>query len=218
MAAPGNSGVGGAVSFPALEQAIRESVLQSLPEAALSKFRLYLDLLLKWNSRLNLTAIRDRDLILRRHFIECIQCAQSLPGQGVSLLDFGSGAGLPGIPIAICRPDISVTLAESQRKKAGFLREAVRSLELSANVFDGRVEDMAAERTFDFVTLRAVDKMKEACRSGAHRVSPGGWIVVFATEDSELRLKEALPGFLWQPDLRTRGLDQGLILLGNRIA
>ena len=98
-----------------------------------------------------------------------------------TLLDFGSGAGLPGIPIAIVRPDIRVTLGESQRKKAAFLREAVRVLSLPSEVYDGRIENMPTSRVFDAVTLRAVDKMAEACRTAIERVAPGGWLVVFAT-------------------------------------
>lgn len=206
------------MSFPALEQAIRDAGLEELPEAAAGKFHLYLDLLLKWNSRLNLTAIRDRESILRRHFVECIQCAQALPvtGTGATLLDFGSGAGLPGIPIAICRPELEVTLAESQRKKSAFLREAVRSLDLHAEVFDGRVEDTDPQRAFDFVTLRAVDKMDEACRSGFARVRVGGWIVVFTTERSRIGLAGALPDVDWETRLKSFGMDQGIIAMGKR--
>lgn len=206
------------MSFPELEQAMHDAGLPVLPESALTRFQLYFDLLLKWNARLNLTAIRDRNSILRRHLVECIQCAQALPGSGGTLLDFGSGAGLPGIPIAICCPEIRVTLAESQRKKAAFLREAVRSLALSADVCDGRVEEMLPERTFDFVTLRAVDKMKDACRSGMERVSPSGWIVVFTTQNSERELKETLPAILWQPNLRMSTMDHGIITMGRRTA
>lgn len=220
MAAPRDSGVGRAVSFPALEQAIRDAGLAGLPELAISKFQSYLDLLLTWNSRLNLTAIRDRESILRRHFIECIQCAEALPSlsAGAALLDFGSGAGLPGVPIAICRPEIRVTLAESQRKKSAFLREVVRSLKLNAEVFDGRVEDMPPERSFEVVALRAVDKMTEACRNGLERVSPGGWIAIFTTDTSESGLKRALVDVVWQPDLRTPGMERAIIMLGKRMS
>lgn len=206
------------MSFPALEQAIRDAGLEPVPEDAAQKFQLYLDLLLKWNSKLNLTAIRDPQSILRRHFIECIQCAQALPvsGNGATLLDFGSGAGLPGIPIAICRPELQVTLAESQRKKSAFLREVVRSLGLRAEVFDGRVEDIVPERVFDFVTLRAVDHMAEACRIGVARVRPDGWIVAFITEKSRDILEKALPGVAWGAELVPFGMDHGIIAMGKR--
>ncbi|MFZ0662013.1 MAG: 16S rRNA (guanine(527)-N(7))-methyltransferase RsmG [Acidobacteriaceae bacterium] len=201
-----------------LAQAIREAGLAELPPDALSRFGQYLELLLKWNSRLNLTAIRERDAILKRHFVECIQCAQALPeALGARLLDFGSGAGLPGIPIAICRPEIRVTLAESQGKKVAFLREAVRTLELDAEVWDGRVGDLPKEARFDLVTLRAVDKMAEACGIARERVAPKGWIVVFATESVQAGLKQALLGIEWVREIPIAGLDRGRILIGQRV-
>jgi 16S rRNA (guanine527-N7)-methyltransferase len=98
---------------------------------------------MKWNARMNLTAARKPEEIVRRHFVESIFAAQQIPKHVKTLLDFGSGAGFPGIPIAICRPKIGVTLAESQGKKAAFLREAVRTLGLKAEVWAGRVEEMA---------------------------------------------------------------------------
>ena len=94
-------------------------------------------------SALNLSAIRDEEGIISRHLVESIVVSSELP-QGIkTLLDFGSGAGLPGIPIAICRPEIAVTLAESQGKKAAFLQEAVRVLGIGAKVHAGRAEALA---------------------------------------------------------------------------
>ena len=97
------------------------------------RFEEYLALILRWNSRMNLTAIRDEEEILARHFVESIACAQHFPEGIGTLLDFGSGAGFPGIPIALCRPEIAVTLAESQSKKAAFLQETVRILGLQGH-------------------------------------------------------------------------------------
>lgn len=197
-----------------IDAAVRQAGLGGISPEAAVRFESYLSLLLKWNARLNLTAIREPESIVRRHFIECIQCAQILP-EVSTLLDFGSGAGLPGIPIAICRPEIRVTLAESQRKKAAFLREVVRSLDLNAEVFDGRVEAMPSGVAFESVTLRAVDKMAEACRVAQTRVAPGGWMVLFSTNAGKLALQTALPGMVWQRELPISGLDQGLILVGQ---
>ena len=73
------------------------------------RFECYLELLMRWNARLNLTAIRDQEGILSRHFVESIVCARAVPEGVKTLLDFGSGAGFPGIPIALCRPEITVT-------------------------------------------------------------------------------------------------------------
>ena len=114
---------------------MRRPVWLRLPPGAGDQLAAYLALLLKWNSKLNLTAVREPAEIVRRHLVECIQCAQALP-EVRTLLDFGSGAGLPGVPIAIVRPEIRVTLGESQGKKSAFLREVVRTLGLNAEVFD----------------------------------------------------------------------------------
>jgi 16S rRNA (guanine527-N7)-methyltransferase len=206
------------VSAAAITRAVRQAGLEDLSENSLEKFEAYLELLFKWNSKLNLTAIRDPETIIRRHLVESIQCAQVLPrlAEGATLLDFGSGAGLPGIPIAIFRPDIFVTLAESQKKKAAFLREAVRFLQLKADVFDGRVEDMPEGTRFSIITLRAVDKMADACRASLNRIAPGGWVVVFATDTTESALKNSLPEISWCQETRLFGLDRALLLVGQR--
>ena len=165
----------------ALNPQLASAGLQPLSDATLAKFDTYLRLLVKWNGRINLTAVRDPHDILSRHFVESIACAQNLP-QGIgALLDFGSGAGFPGIPIAICRPDIAVTLADSQNKKASFLREVVRSLGLSTTVFAHRAEDL--ETQFDCVTLRAVDQMSAALISAAKLVRRPGYLAVMTTNE-----------------------------------
>jgi 16S rRNA (guanine527-N7)-methyltransferase len=145
-----------------------------------AKFELYLALILRWNAKMNLTAIRDSYDILNRHFVESIACAQALPAGIKTLLDFGSGAGFPGIPIALCRPEIAVTLAESQGKKAAFLREAVRGLTLNTRVFAGRAENLGEQ--FDCVALRAVDRMAQAVGAASGLVRDGGWLVILTTQ------------------------------------
>jgi len=186
-----------------------------LEPAMAERFGQYLSLLLKWNARTNLTAVREPDEIERRHFAESIFTAQQVPAEAKTLLDFGSGAGLPGIPIAICRPEITVTLAESQGKKAAFLREAVRTLGLRAEVWAGRVEAMPEDRVFDAVTLRAVDKMPAACRTAVKRLAEGGWIGVFATRSTEEALR-AVPGIHWGEAAAIPGAEQAVLLWGTR--
>ena len=132
----------------------------------------YLDLILKWNARTNLTAIRTPDEIVRRHFGESLFAGIHLSpylGPSATLLDFGSGAGFPGIPIQLLRPDLAVTLAESQGKKASFLREAVRTLNLATEIWPARVESMPPTRCFDAVALRAVDNMDAAIQEASVR-------------------------------------------------
>jgi 16S rRNA (guanine527-N7)-methyltransferase len=196
-----------------IAKAVEQAGFSTISTEEAQKFAQYLELLLKWNARLNLTAIREPEAILQRHFLECIQCAQSLPSVA-SLLDFGSGAGLPGIPIAILKPEIRVTLGESQAKKAAFLREAVRTLDLNATVFDGRIETMTEQ--FDAVTLRAVDKMVEASRLAQERIKPSGRIILFTTVAPEPELSAALPAIQWQQTVPIHGLDSGILLIGQK--
>jgi 16S rRNA (guanine527-N7)-methyltransferase len=180
-----------------------------------SRFESLLSLFLRWNARINLSAIRDEDGILSRHFVESIACARALPAGISTLLDFGSGAGFPGIPIAICRPEILVTLAESQGKKAAFLREALRVLKISANVHSGRAEDLHA--VFDCVTLRAVDKMQLAVQSAAHLVRPGGWLALMTTTAALPALKSSAGAeFSWSAAPLFPGSDDRLLALGKR--
>ena len=126
----------------------------------------YLDLLLSWNQRTNLTAIRDPEQVVQRHFGESLLLASMLPSGVTSVLDLGSGAGFPGIPLQLLHPEAVVTLAESQGKKASFLREVVRSLGLTCLVHGGRAEVLPTGTRFDAVTLRAVDKMDDAIQVG----------------------------------------------------
>ncbi len=144
--------------------------LPSTPENLLNQLSTYLDLLLKWNSRTNLTAIRDPEEIVRRHFGESLFAAQHL-GNPNTLLDLGSGAGFPGLPIALLHPEIHVTLAESQNKKATFLREVVRTLNLSIEIWPARAESLPPTRQFHTVTLRAVDNMAAALAAAAPRAT-----------------------------------------------
>lgn len=186
-----------------------------LPPAATAQLDAFLALLLTWNKRINLTAVRDAESIVQRHFAESLFAAEHVPAGAATLLDFGSGAGFPGIPIAIARPEITVTLAESQGKKAAFLREAVRTLGLRAEVWSGRVEQMAAERVFDAVTLRAVDKMPQACRLAVPRLRSGGWLGVFTTRATEIAL-DGLAGIRWTAALAIPGSRQEILRMGVR--
>ena len=165
----------------------------------IDQLEVYLGLLLRWNARTNLTAIREPEAMVTRHFGESLFAARLISPRlkpGATLLDFGSGAGFPGLPIQLYRPDLRVTLAESQGKKASFLREAVRTLGLSTEVWANRVEAMPPDQRFDCVTLRAVDRMEEALRGATLRVAPNGLIAVMAgsgSDEIETQLGKLLP-------------------------
>jgi 16S rRNA (guanine527-N7)-methyltransferase len=138
----------------------------------------------KWNARTNLTAIREPEEIVRRHFGESLFTGTHLPA-AATLLDFGSGAGFPGLPIQLLQPGLAVTLAESQNKKATFLREVVRTLDLKTEVWAARVEAMPMSRQFDIVTLRAVDNMGAALAAATPRVRPNGVLAVLASSSGD---------------------------------
>jgi 16S rRNA (guanine527-N7)-methyltransferase len=191
--------------------------LDSLDPENTARFESYVQLLLRWNSRINLTAIRDEAGILSRHFVESIACARALPAGISSLLDFGSGAGFPGIPIALCRPEIAVTLAESQMKKAAFLREAVRTLGISADVHSARAETL--DIRFDCVTLRAVDQMPKAVQSASRLVPPGGWIALMTTRIELAPLQAAVgSAWTWNEPVVLPGDENKLLAIGTRLS
>ena len=189
-------------------------LLQSLPHVAYEQLQSYVQLLERWNARMNLTALRDTRVLVELHIGESLRCAQMIPEGVASVLDFGSGAGLPGIPIQIARPELKMTLAESQRKKAAFLREAARKLELSqASVFAGRVEDLPAGQRFDLVVLRAVDRMDVALQSAVARIGPGGFCMILTSQAEKGAVISSLPDFSWKSD-QVPGTRQRVILLG----
>lgn len=198
-----------------IEAAVEGAGLEPLSPEVAGQLQSYLELLQKWNARLNLTAIREPEEILQRHFIECIFAARHLPAEIRTLLDFGSGAGFPGIPITLCRPEIQVTLGESQSKKAAFLRETVRSLGIpNAEVYNGRVE--ALKLRFGAVTLRAVDKMQEACRDAIHLVAPGGYLVLFLSDEAVDDAVSEFYQFQWALPVLLPASKQRRLLIGQK--
>lgn len=199
-------------------QEIEESMLaagvSALPWGASTQFAEYLELLLRWNARVNLTAVRSPQDIVDRHFVECAFAAGYLPKETGSLLDFGSGAGFPGIPIAICRPDIAVTLAESQSKKAAFLSEALRVLKIPGNLYRSRVESMPDSQIFGCVALRAVDKMPEAIAFA--RKHAGSTLALMISSEDAAEYPRLAPEFAWDQPIPLPNRKQSILLIGRR--
>lgn len=158
-----------------------------LTQGVYESLALYVDLVMRWNARTNLTSIRDAETLVQRQVGESLFAGRFLT-PGASLLDFGSGAGFPGIPLVLAVPGLRVTLAESQGKKASFLREAVRTLSLDAEVFSGRVEALPAVRVFDAVVMRAVDHSAAMLPVAEPRIAAGGCLLRYlsAADSAEM--------------------------------
>jgi 16S rRNA (guanine527-N7)-methyltransferase len=198
-----------------LQELVTAAGLTPLDKETASRFADYILLFVRWNGRLNLSAIRDEEGVISRHIIESIIVSKELPSEIRSLLDFGSGAGLPGIPIALCRPEIAVTLAESQGKKAAFLQEAVRVLAIEVQVHAGRAEALDAD--FDCVILRAVDKMPKAVAAAVPLVAPAGWLALMTTTSELERLKRAAgTEFSWPIVKPLPGGTNRIVAFGSR--
>jgi len=147
---------------------------EELSVAQLKQLADYLALLLHWNSKTNLTSVREPEEIVKRHFGESLFLASAVSGEAVATaLDVGSGAGFPGLPLKIYSPEIAVTLIESQNKKATFLKEVIRKCTLTnINVHSGRAETL--QQKADLVTLRAVEHFEDVLPMAAGLANPKG--------------------------------------------
>jgi 16S rRNA (guanine527-N7)-methyltransferase len=189
-----------------------------LPLAALDHISAYIDLLLRWNARTNLTAVRSPEEIVTRHFGESLFAARNLfpatnsnaPGAlgpessalrdaasspaPLTFIDIGSGAGFPGIPIHMFVPGLRTTLIEAHHKKAAFLREVIRALTLTdIDVFAGRAQDFPA--TASLVTLRAVERFDQILPVAARLVSPSGRLALLISSAQISAAEGALSAF-----------------------
>lgn len=149
-----------------------------LPEGAETKLLAYLALLDKWNRVYNLTAVREPGRMVSHHLLDSLAAVPYF--QGGTVLDVGSGGGLPGIPLAIARPELQVTLIDSIAKKTAFLLQAKAELGLSnLNVVTSRVEDYRSDAGFDVITSRAFSDLKEFVLLTRHLLAPGGhWLAM----------------------------------------
>ncbi len=193
----------------------------SLPEGGREQLAAYLALLAKWNRTYNLTAIREPERMITHHALDSLAVVPHLPARaGIAVLDVGSGGGLPGIPIAIARPDAHVVLVDSASKKAAFLAQAAIELPL-ANVeaVATRVEDYAAARKFDVVISRAFSDLATFVRLVKPHLAEGGVILAMKGVHPDEELAE-LPGdveVVATPRLDVPGLEGARHLIVMRV-
>jgi 16S rRNA (guanine527-N7)-methyltransferase len=148
----------------------------------------YLALLDRWNKTYNLTAIRDPGEMVGKHLLDSL-AMRPFVREVATLADLGTGAGLPGIPLAIALPSLQVTLVESNGKKARFLREAVRTLALgNARVAESRAEALAEPGAYAAITARALATLPDILAVGGHLLRPGGRLLAMkgARPDDEI--------------------------------
>ncbi len=148
----------------------------ALSQRQVENFLSYIDLIQFWNSKFNLTAIRSTSLIVRHHFIDSLAIAP-FTGPDKRLMDIGSGAGFPGIPLKIISPDKEITLVDSQRKKINFMREVIRDLNLKGvEVIEARAEELNPSKNglFGETVARAFGSLDQFLQISAGLLTPGG--------------------------------------------
>jgi len=184
------------------------------PSSFVHHMEIFLDILAKWNARINLTSEKQPERILERHVFDSLQYARALkPGQKV--LDIGSGAGFPGFPLKFLYPDLDLFLVESQKKRCNFLQTVVRELDLiKITVVESRAEKLAQDTTiagtFDTVILRAVGDLDYCLNLGEPFLKPDGRLAVkkgtgepinLDPSSSQWSLKENFPIKGWGGEL-----------------
>lgn len=189
-----------------------------LDQQQLALTSIYIDLLLKWNSRINLTAVRDPREIISRHFGESFFAAEIVRAYSpASLIDLGSGAGFPGIPIAMRLPQTSVTLIESNQKKSTFLKEAIFALKLqNLTVFNGRGEDYPHKASL--VTMRAVESFARAFPTALALVEQKGRIALMVGESQANTARSLATEVVWGDGVMVPGSHSRILLVGTKVA
>ena len=176
---------------------VAQSAGFSLTDSQLASFEKYKQLLLEYNAKFNLTAITDSDEIDLKHFTDCMYCLNTIP-QGASAADVGSGAGFPGMVVAIMRPDLKITLMDALNKRVGFLTTVANELGLNnVKCIHIRAEDAAKpdamREGFDVVLSRAVANMASLSEYCLPLVKVGGVMVAMKGRKTEEELEVAKP-------------------------
>lgn len=179
--------------------------------------RAYIDLLLLWNRKVALTTVTAPEEAVRFHFGESLFGMKKAGIQNGRLADLGSGAGFPGAPIAMARPELTVTLIESNGKKAAFLEELKRKLPLrNINVHRGRTEEIASTVEFDFVTTRALGEQEKWLKWSAERLSRGGRVVLWLNSEAA---EEVIGrgGWNWTAPAKIPGTKDRFVIVGEKM-
>jgi 16S rRNA (guanine527-N7)-methyltransferase len=161
-----------------------------------NQFRIYGAELIRWQRTLNLVSEKDRDRLIIRHMADSLLPLTHRLLEGMPVVgDMGSGAGFPGVPIAICRPELTITLIDSNLRKASFLKQIVRLLRLErVTVYPGRLEQMASLiETFDVVLVRAVDALGRLATLVSPVLKPEGRLIAYKGPEPDSEIQAAIP-------------------------
>ena len=173
--------------LPFLQSGIQKLNLE-LSKETLEKLLLYVELLQKWNKVYNLTAIRDSKSIIIRHIFDSLAITPFINGPDV--LDFGTGAGLPGIPLALVLPEFNFVLLDAVRKKTTFLNHVILALEMkNVEVINKRIEAFRFDRSFATIVTRATAKVEEIIAKTSHLCAESGQILMMKGRDPEEDLR-----------------------------
>ena len=186
-----------------------------LAENQLQTLIAYLELLQKWNRTFNLTAIRDPAKMLSYHLLDSLSIAPQIPKASVCL-DVGSGAGLPGIPLAVLLPQTRWTLLDSNGKKTRFMQQAIAHCGINnVEVVQARVEDYHSAGSLDVIISRAYASLSKFCESVAHLLSPGTQLLTMKTtlQDSEVAELDGSRFGLQQRALQVPGIEEARTLV-----
>ena len=172
-----------------VEADFRELLSGRVEDQAVDRLALYGDLLERWSERHNLVRFVDRRELVERHLLDATEGVRLLSGAG-RLIDVGSGAGLPGVPLLIARPRWSGVLLEPRQKRWVFLKRVIRELELDAIAVDRRYEDLEEGGSFDLVTTRAVGGQPAMLEWARPRLSRNGKVAIWTTLEGEREIEK----------------------------
>jgi len=184
-------------------------------ESLIERIRVYISVLLNWNEKISLTKITDPGEIVRFHFGESLFAASSLKIRNGRLADVGSGAGFPGLPLAMALPGVRATLIESNAKKAAFLSEASRQLS-NVTVLRSRMEEMKGPEAFDYICARAVGTHASLIRWSQEKLTSKGRLVLFLGEEDAQAVSE-ISRWNWTPRIKIPNSSRRFILSGSPV-
>lgn len=168
----------------------RETLLASYFKESAEKADRYAEILQSWGIERGLIGPREGERIWERHISNCLPITTLIP-QGVSVIDIGSGAGLPGIVIALARPDLEITLIEPLQRRVDFLNEVVSHLELPVTVIRGKAESL--KKSFEVVTARAVAPLPKLLEISWHLVKREGALLAMKGEGAQAEIDSTVP-------------------------